>query len=136
MSECLLINKHGRNAMATTQEQNRDTEQKPLHTGFGPTTTAAEVVSGIDLKGKVAVVTGGSAGLGAETARVLSGAGAHVVVGARRDPKKAEKALAGVKRVELWPLDLADPGSIDRFAGAFVDSNRRLDLLINNAGIM
>jgi NAD(P)-dependent dehydrogenase (short-subunit alcohol dehydrogenase family) len=121
--------------MATTQEHNMDTEQKPLHTGFGPTTTAAEVISGIDLKGKVAIVTGGSAGIGAETARVLSGAGARVIVGAR-DPKKAEKALAGMKSVELWPLDLADPGSVDRFAGEFVDSNRRLDLLIHNAGIM
>jgi NAD(P)-dependent dehydrogenase (short-subunit alcohol dehydrogenase family) len=121
--------------MATTQEQNTNTEQKPLNTEFGPTTTAAEVVSGIDLKGKFAIVTGGSAGIGVETVRVLSGAGAHVIVGAR-EPKKAEMALAGVQRVELWPLDLADSGSINRFAGAFVDSNRRLDLLINNAGIM
>jgi NAD(P)-dependent dehydrogenase (short-subunit alcohol dehydrogenase family) len=121
--------------MATTQEQNRDTEQKPLHTGFGPTTTAAEVISGIDLKGKVAIVTGGSAGIGAETTRVLSRAGARVIVGVR-DPKKGEKVLAGVKRVELWPLDLADPGSIDCFASAFVESNRRVDLLINNAGTM
>src|SRR5580700_3306337 len=118
-----------------TQKQDKDTEQKPLHTGFGSTTTAAEVISGINLEGKVAIVTGGSAGIGAETVRVLSGAGAHVIVGAR-DPKKAEKALAGVNRVELWPLDLADPGSIDRFARAVVDSHGRLDLLINNAGIM
>jgi NAD(P)-dependent dehydrogenase (short-subunit alcohol dehydrogenase family) len=65
----------------------------------------------------------------------LSDAGAHVIVGAR-DLEKAEKALSGVEGVELWPLDLAQPGSIDRFAGAFVDSNRALDLLINNAGIM
>jgi NAD(P)-dependent dehydrogenase (short-subunit alcohol dehydrogenase family) len=121
--------------MDTTREQHADTEQKPLQGGFGPMTTAAEVISGIDLKGKVAVVTGGSAGVGAETARVLAGAGARVIVGAR-DPKKAEKALAGVTRVEPWPLDLADPGSIDRFASAVVDSNRRIDLLINNAGIM
>jgi NAD(P)-dependent dehydrogenase (short-subunit alcohol dehydrogenase family) len=121
--------------MNTTEEQNMDTEQKPLHTGFGPTTTAAEVTSGVDLKGKIAIVTGGSAGIGVETVRVLSGAGAHVIVGAR-DAKKAEQALARVKRVELWPLDLAVPGSIDRFAAAFADSDRRLDLLINNAGIM
>ncbi len=83
-------------------EEAKDTEQKPLHTGFGSTTTAAEVIAGIDLEGKVAIVTGGSAGIGLETVRVLSGAGAHVIVGAR-DPKKTEKALAGVNRVELWP---------------------------------
>jgi hypothetical protein len=44
-----------------TQKQNKDTEQKPLDTGFGPTTTAAEVISGVDLKSQVAIVTGGPA---------------------------------------------------------------------------
>jgi NAD(P)-dependent dehydrogenase (short-subunit alcohol dehydrogenase family) len=135
MSEYSLINKLERNAMETTYGQIMDIEQKPLNTGLGPTTTAAEVISGVSLEGKVAIVTGGSSGIGCETARVLAGAGAHVIVGAR-DPKKAENALSGVKNVELWPLDLAQPGSIDRFADTVVDSNLALDLLINNAGIM
>ncbi len=114
---------------------NQNTAQKPLNSGFGANTTAAEVISGINLAGKTAVVTGGAAGLGTETVRVLSGAGAHVIVGAR-DLQKAGTALEGMKNVELWPLDLAQPDSIDRFAQAFVDSQRPLDLLINNAGIM
>jgi NAD(P)-dependent dehydrogenase (short-subunit alcohol dehydrogenase family) len=135
MSEYSLMLKRETNAMQTTQGQHRDTEQKPLNTGFGPTTTAAEVIAGVSLEGKVALVTGGSSGIGTETVRVLAGAGAQVIVGAR-DPRKAEKAFSGVNNVELWPLDLAQPGSIDRFANAFVDSNRALDLLINNAGIM
>jgi len=121
--------------MGTIQGQNLGTEQKPLNTGFGRTTTAAEVISGVSLEGKVAIVTGGSSGIGLETARVLSEAGARVIVGAR-DPKNAEKALAGVTGVEVWRLDLAEPGSIDGFASAVVDSIHALDLLINNAGIM
>ncbi len=113
----------------------QDTEQKPLNTGFGPTTTAAEVAAGSNLQGKIAVVTGGSSGIGPETARVLAVAGARVIVGAR-DTEKARRALASVKNVEVWPLDLADPDSIDRFAGRFAELGGALDILINNAGVM
>src|SRR5580704_12991523 len=111
------------------------TEQKPLPSGLGARTTAAEALGGADLRGKVAIVTGGHAGLGLETTRVLSNAGATVVSGSR-DPQKAEQALAKMKNVEVRQLDLASPSSIDRFAGEFLNSNRALDLLINNAGIM
>jgi NAD(P)-dependent dehydrogenase (short-subunit alcohol dehydrogenase family) len=111
------------------------TEQKPLPSGFGPETTTEEVVAGNDLRGKVAIVTGGHAGVGLETTRVLSKAGATVVIGAR-DPKKAQMAVAEMKNVEVSRLDLASPDSIDRFANEFLSSNRALDLLINNAGIM
>jgi NAD(P)-dependent dehydrogenase (short-subunit alcohol dehydrogenase family) len=111
------------------------TEQKPLPSGFGPETTAEEVLAGIDLRGKVSIVTGGHAGLGLETTRVLSNAGATVVIGSR-DPKKAQMAVARMKNVEVSRLDLANPSSIDRFANEFLNSKRALDLLINNAGIM
>jgi len=111
------------------------TEQKPLLSGFGPKTTAEEALAGRDLRGKVAIVTGGHAGLGLETTRVLSNAGATVVIGSR-DLKKAQMAVAEMKNVEIGQLDLASPNSIDRFANAFLSSNRPLDLLINNAGIM
>jgi NAD(P)-dependent dehydrogenase (short-subunit alcohol dehydrogenase family) len=112
----------------------RDTEQKPLRTGFGPTTTAREVAAGVNLNGKTAIVTGGSSGIGPETVGVLATLGAQVIVGAR-DPGKAEQALAGVHNVEVRPLDLADPDSIDRFAGRFADGGA-LHILVNNAGVM
>src|SRR3979490_1362901 len=111
------------------------TEQKPLISAFGSRTTAEEALEGRDLRGKVAIVTGGHAGLGLETTRVLSNAGATVVIGSR-DPKKAQIAVAKMKNVEVGRLDLASPDSIDQFAGEFLNSNRALDLLINNAGIM
>jgi NAD(P)-dependent dehydrogenase (short-subunit alcohol dehydrogenase family) len=111
------------------------TEQKPLLSGYGPRTTAEEALAGRDLRGKVAIVTGGHAGLGLETTRVLSNAGATVVIGSR-DPKKAQMAVAKMKSVEVGQLDLASPNSIDRFTNEFLNSNRALDLLINNAGIM
>jgi len=111
------------------------TEQKPLISGFGPRTTAEEALAGHDLRGKIAIVTGGHAGLGLETTRVLSNGGAAVVIGSR-DPQKAQMSVAEMKNVEVHQLDLASPASIDRFARDFIDSNRALDLLINNAGIM
>ena len=111
------------------------TEQKPLISGFGPRTTAEEALAGHDLRGKIAIVTGGHAGLGLETTRVLSNGGAAVVIG-YRDPQKAQMSVAEMKNVEVHQLDLASPASIDRFARDFIDSNRALDLLINNAGIM
>src|SRR6202166_384581 len=111
------------------------TEQKPLPSGYGPRTTAEEVLAGCDLRGKTAIVTGGHAGLGLETTRVLSNAGTTVVIGSR-DPKKAQTAVAKMKNVEVGQLDLANPSSIDRFANEFLNSNRALDLLINNAGVM
>ena len=111
------------------------TEQKPLISGFGSRTTAEVALAGRDLQGKVAIVTGGHAGLGLETTRVLANAGATVVIGSR-DPEKAQLAVAKMKNVEVSQLDLVSPSSIDRFAKEFLSSNRALDLLINNAGIM
>src|SRR5260221_6076828 len=105
------------------------TEQKPLISGFGPRTTAEEALAGRDLRGKITIVTGGHAGLGLETMRVLANAGA-------RDPQKAQMAVAKMKNVAVSHLDLASPSSIDRFANEFLNSNHTLDLLINNAGIM
>jgi NAD(P)-dependent dehydrogenase (short-subunit alcohol dehydrogenase family) len=114
---------------------NMMTEQKPLPSGLGARTTAEEALGGAGLRGKVAIVTGGHAGLGLETTRVLSNAGATVVVGSR-DIRKAQRAVTKMKNVAVGELDLASPVSIDRFANEFLSSNRALDLLINNAGVM
>ncbi|HEY3483275.1 MAG TPA: SDR family NAD(P)-dependent oxidoreductase [Streptomyces sp.] len=111
------------------------TAQHKLGSGFGATSTASEVIDGINLAGKLAVVTGGYSGIGLETTRALTGAGAHVVVPARRR-STAEEALDGVKNVEVDELDLGDLESVRAFAERFLASGRRIDLLINNAGIM
>jgi NAD(P)-dependent dehydrogenase (short-subunit alcohol dehydrogenase family) len=111
------------------------TAQSPLRSSFGFASTARDVIGGRSLNGQVAVVTGGYAGIGLETTRVLADAGATVVIPVR-SPDKARTAVAGIPRVELAPMDLADPASIDAFAHAFVASRRPLHLLINNAGIM
>lgn len=109
--------------------------QQPIHSGFNATSTAADVIKGIDLTGKIAIVTGGNAGIGLETTKVLAAAGATVIVPAR-DISKAIKNLQSISNVELETLDLIDPVSIDGFANKFLASGRPLHLLINNAGIM
>ncbi|MEU0465598.1 SDR family NAD(P)-dependent oxidoreductase [Amycolatopsis sp. NPDC006131] len=103
--------------------------QKPLGTGFGARTTAADVLAGVDLTGRLAIVTGGYSGIGLAATRALTQAGAHVVVPARR-PEAAREAA------EVDELDLADLGSVRRFAERFLASGRRIDILIAGAGIM
>ncbi|MFI8068076.1 SDR family NAD(P)-dependent oxidoreductase [Streptomyces sp. NPDC086033] len=111
------------------------TAQHKIGSGFGAHSTADEVLAGIDLSGKLAIVTGGYSGLGLETTRALTKAGALVVVPARR-PDTAWKALAGLEGVELDELDLGDLESVRAFAERFLDSGRTVDLVIDNAGIM
>ncbi len=109
--------------------------QRALGSGFGAKSTAAEVIRGIDLKGKVAIVTGGNSGIGLETVRTLAGAGAQVIVPAR-NVEKARANLKDLDRVEIHALDIMSPESIDAFAESFVNSGSALHLLVNNAGIM
>ena len=109
------------------------TLQQPIGSGFGITSTADDVVRGIDLEGKIVIVTGGYSGLGRETARVLHSAGARVIVPAR-DVQRAAAALAAISGVEIDAMDLLDPISIDAFAERFVAGGQPLHFLINNAG--
>lgn len=111
------------------------TEQSPIHSGFGAASTAAEVIYGIDLKSKMAIVTGGYSGLGFETVRALASAGATVVVPARSH-EKAAKALNDVKGVEIESIELSDLETIDAFADRFLASERPIHVLVNAAGIM
>jgi NAD(P)-dependent dehydrogenase (short-subunit alcohol dehydrogenase family) len=109
--------------------------QHPIGSGFGTRSTADDVLSGIDLSGKLAIVTGGHSGLGLETTKALSRAGAHVLIGARQ-PEAAAKALSGIANVEVDRLDLSDLESVRHFAERFVASGRKADIVINSAGIM
>ncbi|MQM27769.1 SDR family NAD(P)-dependent oxidoreductase [Glycomyces albidus] len=111
------------------------TSQHPIGSGFGATTTAAEVLDGIDLTGRHVLVTGGYSGIGLETTRALVAAGAQVVVPARRR-KVAEEALAGLAGVETDELDLADLDSVAAFADRRLDVGRGFDAVIDSAGVM
>ena len=109
---------------------------------FGATSTTDEVLRGVDLRGKRVFVTGVSAGLGVETARVLAAHGAQVV-GAARDLDKARGATEQVRAqaglgggLELVQLDLASLASVRACADALVADGRGFDLAIGNAGVM
>jgi NAD(P)-dependent dehydrogenase (short-subunit alcohol dehydrogenase family) len=106
--------------------------QAPLGSGFGAASTADDVVAGIDLTGKTAIVTGGASGIGVPTVRALRGR-AMVVVPARNVDAAAE-TLAGLD-VEIRAMDLMVPKTIDVFAARFLASGRPLHLLVNNGGI-
>lgn len=112
-----------------------ENKQHPINSGFDVRSTADDVLAGIDLSGKLAIVTGGHSGLGLETTKALSRAGAHLLVGARQ-PEVAGKALSGIANVEVDRLDLSDLESVRHFAERFVASGRRADIVINSAGIM
>lgn len=111
------------------------TLQAPIQSGFNAASTSGEVIKGIDLAGKTAIVTGGYSGLGLETVRTLRAAGAQVIVPAR-DRQKAFDALKGLDGIEIDTLDLSRPATIDAFAARFIATGRPLHLLINCAGIM
>ena len=111
------------------------TPQAPIASPFGYRSTAREVTAGLDLSGKVALVTGGYSGLGTETVRALAGAGARVIVGARRPDRAAEDLADVVGAVEVALLDLSDPASIDAFAADVARRTDRLDIVIGNAEI-
>ena len=108
---------------------------------FGAETTASEVAEGIDLRGKLALVTGGSSGLGQETARVLAERGAHVVLTARAVPKGEAVAAeirksTGNSQVEVEELELGSLQNIRAFADRFLSRHGALHILVNNAGVM
>jgi NAD(P)-dependent dehydrogenase (short-subunit alcohol dehydrogenase family) len=112
-----------------------NTRQASISSPFGPASTAREVLKGIDLSGKVAIVTGGYSGIGLETTRALAAAGAKVIVPARNS-QRAQSALGGLTNVSVEALDLVDPASIDAFAERFRRQHDTLHLLVNNAGFI
>ncbi|MGW6142460.1 SDR family NAD(P)-dependent oxidoreductase [Streptomyces sp. NPDC055140] len=111
------------------------TPQHKIGSGFGARSTADDVLEGIDLTGRLALVTGGYSGIGVETTRALTKAGARVVVPARR-VGAAQENLAGIDGVEVAELDLGDLDSVRAFAERFLATGRPLDIVIDSAGIM
>lgn len=117
------------------QNNHRGALQHPLGSGFDSSSTSNDVIKGIDLTGKTAIVTGGNTGIGLETTRTLAAAGATVIVLAR-DLAKAQRNLSGLPNVELAEMNLMSPESIDAFGQKFLEGGKALHLLIHNAGIM
>jgi NAD(P)-dependent dehydrogenase (short-subunit alcohol dehydrogenase family) len=108
------------------------TAQQPIPSGLDSTTTASEAIGTLRLDGKLAIVTGGYAGIGLETVRVLAAAGARVIVPAR-DLPKAHHALDAIANTTIEAMDLANAATIDAFAARV---HEPVHVLINNAGIM
>ncbi|KPK12917.1 MAG: hypothetical protein AMJ62_15705 [Myxococcales bacterium SG8_38] len=92
-----------------------------------------------DLAGKIAVVTGGSRGIGRATSIALAEAGAFVLVNYRSNEEAAKETLRLIEGAggqgELLPFDVADPGAVDRAIQGAVERHGRIDILVNNAGI-
>ncbi|TWP50643.1 SDR family NAD(P)-dependent oxidoreductase [Lentzea tibetensis] len=108
-----------------------------MTTGFNAQSTAAEVVAGIDLTGRRVVVTGGSSGIGVETARALAGAGADVTL-AVRDLAAGQRTAVDItattgRPVGVARLDLSDQASVAAFTANW---DGPLHILVNNAGVM
>ena len=113
-----------------------DAPQVPLGTRFGPRSTTSDVLDGIDLQGRTALVTGGYSGLGLEAVRALVAAGARTVIPARR-VELAEAALRDLgASATVVPMDLSDLAAVAAGARAIREAADRIDLAILAAGIM
>ena len=117
-------------------ESEHMTEER-IRSPFGSASTSDDVLAGIDLTGRRAVVTGGASGIGAETARALAAGGAEVTVAVRNTdaavPVIAELNSSLPHPIRISALDLADRASIATFVE---DWDGPLDILVNNAGVM
>ena len=112
-----------------------------LKSNFGYRSTALEVVSDANLRGKNVIVTGASSGIGIETARALAAAGADVTLPVRNQAKGGQvaseiRSFTGNESLHIAALDLSDFSSVRRFADEFLASGKPLHILINNAAIM
>ncbi|KAL0927058.1 hypothetical protein M5K25_001213 [Dendrobium thyrsiflorum] len=109
--------------------------------GFGRSSTAEEVTEGIDSHDLTAIVTGATNGIGKETARVLALRGAEVIIPSRTiesglQVKESLLEQNPSAKLHVMEMDLSSLDSVETFARSFISTNKRLNILINNAGIM
>ena len=110
--------------------------QKPIDSGFHAKSNSNDIVQNIDLVEKKAIITGGYSGIGLETTKSLVSAGAEVFIPAKRTDEASSNLEGIVPKDHIIKMDLSDLNSVKSFADSFKESNNKLDLLINNAGIM
>ena len=110
--------------------------QTPTRSGFHSKTNANEITNGIDLNEKIAIVTGGYSGIGLETTRELVATGAKVIIPAKRTEVAVQNLEGIVSKENIVEMDLGNLNSVKKFTEDFKESFGKLDLLINNAGIM
>ena len=109
--------------------------QTPLPSPFGHDSTAMDVVQGVDLRGKIAVMTGAHSGTGRETAKALAHAGATIIALAR-DVDRAKESSRDIPSAKVEYVDLLQPDSINAFTTRYVESGRPIHILVNSAAIM
>ena len=110
--------------------------QKPIISGFDSKSDADKIVKEKDLSGKIAIVTGGYSGIGLETTRALVTIGAKVIIPAKRTEVAVQNLEGIVSKENIVEMDLGNLNSVRKFTEDFKESFGKLDLLINNAGIM
>ena len=110
--------------------------QKPIISGFDSKSDADKIVKEEDLSGKIAIVTGGYSGIGLETTRTLVAIGAKVIIPAKRTEVAVQNLEGIVSKENIVEMDLGNLNSVRKFTEDFKESFGKLDLLINNAGIM
>ena len=110
--------------------------QKPIISGFDSKSDADKIVKEEDLSGKIAIVTGGYSGIGLETSRALVAIGAKVIIPAKRTEVAVQNLEGIVSKENIVEMDLGNLNSVRKFTEDFKESFGKLDLLINNAGIM
>jgi NAD(P)-dependent dehydrogenase (short-subunit alcohol dehydrogenase family) len=110
--------------------------QKPIISGFDSKSDADKIVKEKDLGGKIAIVTGGYSGIGLETSRALVAIGAKVIIPAKRTEVAVQNLEGIVSKENIVEMDLGNLNSVKKFTEDFKESFGKLDLLINNAGIM
>ena len=110
--------------------------QKPIISGFDSKSDADKIVKEKDLSGKIVIVTGGYSGIGLETTRALVAIGAKVIIPAKRTEVAVQNLEGIVSKENIVEMDLGNLNSVKKFTEDFKENFGKLDLLINNAGIM
>ena len=110
--------------------------QKPINSGFNAKSESSDVLNGVNLQNKVIIVTGGYSGIGIETTRGLALAGAEVIIPAKRVDVAANNLNGIVSKENIYQMDLGDLNSVKSFTDKFKNKFSKLNILINNAGIM